>query len=310
MSSLDALPRLPDGHTARPMTPEDLDAVYRVHADAELADAGTLAIEPEDIAGDWARPSMDLARDTVGVLDEHGTVVATAEVSRGGTHRDAAVHPEARGRGIGPFLLAWSERRATELGAATVGQSLPQGCDGHRFLEAHGYEVGHTAWVLTLPEGRTIADRPLPEGYSMATGDTAEREAGAYETIQAAFCEWEGRERESFEDWSATTIRRPGAQPWQLRVVEKDRAVVGACFTILDSQGTGYVHQVAVDAAHRGRGLAQALLADAFARAREQGAVRSELSTDTRTGALDLYLKVGMEVTQTWVHLRTSLPRP
>ena len=37
--------------------------------------------------------------------------------------------------------------------------------------------------------------------------------------------------------------------------------------------------------------------------------MRSELSTDSRTGALDLYLKIGMEVTQTWTHLVTDLPR-
>ncbi len=115
--------------------------------------------------------------------------------------------------------------------------------------------------------------------------------------------------RASFEDWAATTVRRPGAQPWQLRVVEHDGVVVGASFTILDSQGAGYVHQLAVERTHRGQGLAQALLADAFGRARERGATRSELSTDSRTGALDLYLKVGMEVTQVWTHLVTQLPR-
>ena len=110
-------------------------------------------------------------------------------------------------------------------------------------------------------------------------------------------------------DWAATTVRRPGAQPWQMRVVEHDGTVVGACFTILDSQGSGYVYQLAVERSHRGKGLAQALLADAFGRARERGATRSELSTDSRTGALDLYLKVGMEVTQVWTHLVTDLPR-
>ena len=52
----------------------------------------------------------------------------------------------------------------------------------------------------------------------------------------------------------------------------------------------------------RGRGLAQALLVDAFGIAAEHGAVGSSLSTDSRTGALGLYEKVGMVVTQTWVN--------
>ena len=90
--------------------------------------------------------------------------------------------------------------------------------------------------------------------------------------IQDAFDEWEGRVREAFEDWAATTARRPGRQPWQLRVVEHQGAVVGVSFTIVDSQGAGFVDQLAVERTHRRRGLAQALLADAFALARQHGA--------------------------------------
>lgn len=55
----------------------------------------------------------------------------------------------------------------------------------------------------------------------------------------------------------------------------------------------------------RNRGLAQALLADAFGAARAHGATRATLSTDSRTGALDLYLRVGMKVESTWVHRAT-----
>jgi GNAT superfamily N-acetyltransferase len=163
--------------------------------------------------------------------------------------------------------------------------------------------------VLALPEGREVPQRPLPEGHAVGTADTDERVRAAHVVIQDAFDEWEGRVRASFEDWAATTVRRPGTQPWQLRVVEHDGVVVGASFTIVDGQGVGFVDQLAVERSHRGRGLAQALLADAFGQAREHGAMRSELSTDSRTGALDLYLKLGMEVTSVWTHLVTDLPR-
>ena len=54
-------------------------------------------------------------------------------------------------------------------------------------------------------------------------------------------------------------------------------------------------------------GLARALLVDCFAVAREHGASRSELSTDSRTGALGLYERVGMRVTSTWVHRAIAL---
>ena len=297
---------LPPGLTARPFTLDDLDEVFAVYSAAELEDSGHVALEPEDIAGDWARPSFHLASDSIGVFDGD-RLVGAAEVTRGGARAEGAVLPGERGRGVGSWLAAWTEQRARSLGSRRVGQVAPAGTLPQRLLRGRGYTLGHTSWVLELPEGAAVPERALPEGYTFATGDSEARERAAYAVIQDAFDEWEGRVRESFEDWEATTVRRPGSQPWQLRVVEHDGAVVAASFTILDSQGAGYVHQLAVERAHRGLGLAQALLADAFDQARERGATRSELSTDSRTGALDLYLKVGMEVTQTWTHLVRDL---
>ncbi|MGL4174855.1 MAG: GNAT family N-acetyltransferase [Dermatophilaceae bacterium] len=299
----------PPGTTARALTPDDLDATFAVYAADELADAGTVAVEPEDLAGEWARPSFDLATDSVGVF-AGGGLVAAAEVSRGGTRAEGAVHPESRGRGIGSWLLGWCEARAAEQGAATVGQSVPVRSAAEGILRARGYRHGWTSRVLALPDDTDVPSRPLPDRYRFATADSPPRERAAHQVIDTAFRDWSDRGAGTFEDWAATTVRRPGSQPWQLRLVETEGTAVGAAFVTLDPRGTGYVQYLAVDRAHRGRGLAQALLADAFTRAREHGATRSELDTDTRTGALDLYLKVGMEVTQTWVHLVVELPRP
>ena len=78
------------------------------------------------------------------------------------------------------------------------------------------------------------------------------------------------------------------------------------CLVLL-AEGTGYVDQLAVRRDRRGLGLARALLVDAFALARDHGATASELSTDTRTGALGLYEKVGMEVSSEWIHRAITL---
>jgi GNAT superfamily N-acetyltransferase len=102
-------------------------------------------------------------------------------------------------------------------------------------------------------------------------------------------------------------MQRPGFEPWNLRVVVDDAGdVVGAAFVIL-SEGVGFVEKLAVRQDRRGLGLGRALLADSFALAREHGATRSELSTDSRTGALDLYQRVGMEVTSVWVNRAIDL---
>ena len=82
--------------------------------------------------------------------------------------------------------------------------------------------------------------------------------------------------------------------------------VVGGLHVVLAGD-TGFVAKVAVRRDRRGRGLARALLMDGFAAARAHGATRSELSTDSRTGALDLYLGIGMEITDEWVNLGMNL---
>lgn len=298
---------LPEGCTVRPLTREDLEPAFHVYSCAELEDSGVIAVERADIEADWSRPSMDLALDTIGVF-RADRLVGAAEVRRRGTRAEGAVHPHARGRGVGSWLAAWTEGRSRALGAAEVGQTVPRGSAGQRLLEGRGYALGHTSWVLDLPPGAEIADRQLPEGYSLRTASSDADRLGAHEVVETAFGEWSDRTGETYDEWAASTVRRPGFEPWNLRVVVVEDAaagdeVVGACFTVVDERACGFVDQVAVARAHRGRGLAQALLADGFRNAREHGAVSSELSTDSRTGALDLYRRVGMRVAATWVHL-------
>jgi mycothiol synthase len=67
------------------------------------------------------------------------------------------------------------------------------------------------------------------------------------------------------------------------------------------------VSRLAVRRDQRNRGLAQALLVDAYARAREHGVPTGGLSTDSRTGALGLYEKVGMQVIMDWVNRAKTL---
>ena len=63
-----------------------------------------------------------------------------------------------------------------------------------------------------------------------------------------------------------------------------------------------YIARLATRRDQRGRGLAQALLVDSFRAGAEHGSPRAELSTDSRTGALGLYEKVGMRTTSVWVN--------
>lgn len=296
---------LPDGLLPRPLVPADAQVVFELVAAAEAHDTGAAAIELEDVQGDWARGSFDLATESIGVWDGD-RLAASGEVFKG-RRADAAVHPDYRGRGIGSWLAGWLEECARSRGSKLVGQTVPSGSASERFFRARGYREGWTSWVLQLPAEVTIEPQPLPEGYTLRDFVGGEDGRTAFQLIEDAFNEWPDRDPARYEDWAPRGPLRPGFEPWQIRfAVDPSGTEVGVCYTILAS-GTGYVDQVAVRRDQRGLGLARALLADAFGRAREQGATVSELSTDSRTGALGLYEHVGMQVTQTWRHWMTDL---
>jgi GNAT superfamily N-acetyltransferase len=183
---------------------------------------------------------------------------------------------------------------------------VPRFSAGDRLLQALGYRVRWESWLLELPEGKTVPHRPLPAGYAVRSATTHEYR-DCWTVIEDAFLEWSIRDREPFDDWLASIPGRPGFEPWQLRVVTKHHAEIVAVAVVQMAGASAFIARLATRRDERGKGLAQALLVDSFAVAREHGATRSELSTDSRTGALGLYEKVGMEVTSTWVNRAIDL---
>ena len=184
---------------------------------------------------------------------------------------------------------------------------VPQGSPGDRLLESLGYRVRWTSWVLQLPEGATIPERPLPEGYAVRAATEAEHEA-VWTVQEDAFLEWAVRERDTFEEWQRQTVRRPGFEPWHLRVVTDPSGEVVA-MALVQTERRLRLHRPARHPQgparpRPGPGAARRLL-----RRRPPSTARctSELSTDSRTGALGLYEKVGMKVTSTWVNRAIEL---
>jgi GNAT superfamily N-acetyltransferase len=294
----------PEGLTTRPLVLTDARAVYEVMAADQSDTIGEVAIEEADIVGDWQRPSFDVSGSTVGFFDGD-RLIGYGEVS-GPWSGDAAVHPDYRGRGVGTGIAQWMQETARARGSVIIGMPVPEGSPGDRLLESLGYFARWTSWVLELPAGADIPHREPPTGYTIREAQPEEYEA-CWTITEDAFLEWSERERDSFDDWAANVTRRPGFEPWNLRVaVDDSGAVVGAA-VIHKNDDYGYVDKLATRKDQRGRGLAQCLLIDAFETSRAHGCSRSELSTDSRTGALTLYEKVGMQPTSVWLHRAIEL---
>jgi mycothiol synthase len=296
---------LPAGLTTRPLQRSETRPLYELIAAQEQLDTGAVEIEEADLVSDWAVPGHDLETSSIGVYDGD-RLVAYAEHMRK-DRVDAAVHPDYRGRGIGTWLAAWLRELATSRGSTVIGMPVPQGSAGDRLLADLGYHVRWTSWVLAVPEGATIPARDLPPGYVVREARPDEHVA-MHDVLEDAFLEWSERERESFEEFTATVLQRPGFEPWNARVVvDPGGAVAAAAVVFLAEQGTAYIARLATRKDERNKGLAQALLVDSFAVGRAHGAGVSELSTDSRTGALGLYEKVGMVVQSVWLNRAIAL---
>jgi mycothiol synthase len=295
---------LPAGLTGRFLRMSDARAVVEVIAAQEAHDIGTVSIDEADIVAQWQRPSCDVSADAVGVFDG-ARLVAYAELM-GGDRGSAAVHPDYRGRGIGTALARWMQTTACARGAAAIGMPVPKGSAGDRLLEALGYHVRWESWALELPERAAVPDRQLPAGYTIRPATPDDYEA-CWTVLEDAFLEWSRRARQPLEDWLSEVVRRPGFAPWQLRlVVDPAGEAVGVTSVVL-ARHECWIDKIATRTDQRRRGIAQAMLVDAFATAKRHGATRFGLSTDSRTGARGLYEKVGMRVVSSWVNRAIAL---
>jgi len=290
--------------TTGPLGPGDLDAVLAVWIACEEHDDGAAEVSRDDLVAMIGRPSFDFARDSFGIREDGALVAFGVQIGTRLTF--AFVHPAARGRGLGTWLLGWAEAAAREVGARACTQSLSEPDAGARaLLAAHGYEPRWEDRFFALDLAAEPAPPALPPGYAirpLGAGD----ERAAYDVIDRAFSEWPDRDGSSFDDWSASTLGRPAFEPSLLTLAVRGDEVAGALVLVVE-EDEGWVDQLAVAREHRGRGLARALLQHAFGETWRRGMRRTGLSTDSRTGARGLYEHVGMHVRKTYTEFAKPL---
>lgn len=254
---------------------------------------GEAFVDETDVVGEWSRPGMDFAVDTRGIF-EAGRLVAAAEVD----HREHVlvdVLPSHLGRGIGTALADWAEPVAAERGAARINQFVAASdAAGAAILRARGYTPTHTDWILRMDEKVPLQRHDLPADVSIHAF-TLDDAAAVHELVEDAFAGWDGRLRRTYEDWAQQNLERDGTDPSTFRVAKAGGDVVGVC-VVHDGGGKVWVHQLAVREERRGQGIGQELLAETFEAGRRRGLPVGELSTDSRTGAVGLYERLGMHI--------------
>ena len=284
---------LPGGHTTRPFSEDDIDTVVALVNACERHDSGEVMLERADLVAETRLDGFDIDRDWVGVFDGP-TLVAWAFLEPG-RRVLVDVHPDARGRGIGTWLREWTEERRRAVSSDRVAQTIDDArTDAIALLARAGYTPRHTSWILRMEHPERPAPPAAPAGIALRAFEV-EDEDEVLAMFETAFSEFDDRLPTPPAVWRASVTRREGFTPDDLVIAAADDGrIVGGAF-LIDADEI-WVDKIAVARDHRDRGIARALLQTAFVRSFDRGYGWTSLNTDSRTGALTLYERVGMSI--------------
>jgi ribosomal protein S18 acetylase RimI-like enzyme len=287
----------PASIASRPFADADIDALAALFAlDEEHTLGRPSKITPADLRA-WVG-EVDLDRDTW-LAEEAGRPVAVGWVWRRGELANGVgvVHPDARDRGFGSWLVESAERRAADAGAKRLQYDvLARDVGGPALLEARGFREVRRFYIMAIelqgpPPSPIVPDRVTLETFR--EDDAREFFAALDEAFQD---HWEHHSR-PFDEWWESKRTQPGYDPTLWFVVRDGRDIVAAARNYPNRNGGGWVDALGVRRAYRGRGLAKALLYRTFEEFHARGVNRISLGVDAQnpTGATELYEKVGME---------------
>jgi ribosomal protein S18 acetylase RimI-like enzyme len=254
----------------------------------------------------------DSETDTRIVVDADGTPVAAALVCSppaGGFRADlfGGVHPSRQGRGLGRDLLTWQVARAREIHRSTapdaewvadVGAMVAEE-SALRLYARLGFTPARYFFEMVAPTAQP-PDAPLPVGLR-SEPYRPELARELYEAHMEAFSDHWGFQRREFDSWRTFTVDGKDFLPELSRVAFDGEEIASYVLSYNDaSPERMYIGQVGTRRPWRRRGLAGALMVEvlhAAATADRQFATL-DVDTDSPTGAVGVYEKVGFEVEQ------------
>jgi mycothiol synthase len=258
------------------------------------------------LTGELLREWWELAErpiaDGAWVAEQDGEVVAyvRAEPERdlANVEDESAVHPNARGVGIGSELLDRAERWARERGLARM-QVHVANDDGRRLVEGRGHAVVRYFWRMEIDLEEEPPEPEPPAGFELRGYRPGGDDERLHAMHQEGFAEhWEFTP-EPLASWLRGRHGRSDYNPELWRVAVADDEIAGAALTFGEGD-FGWVLDLAVGPRFRRHGLGLALLESAFRACWRHGHTRVGLEVDSEneTGATRLYERAGMAITR------------
>lgn len=312
---------LPRGFSLRAPTMDDLEAVTDLVIACDIAEYGKPDYTTDDLLAEWEKLRFNLATDAWVVVTPQGQIVGYAETWDRVAHvRIGAVvyvHPEYWNHGIGTFLLRSTEARARQHipeapsdARVTVEQTVSRENEAVRqLLEGDGYTPVKYDWRMEIEMGEAPPIPVWPEGITVRTFVPGQDERAAHALIQEAFGELPRYVYFPLEEWVQLMTKREDFDPtvWYLAMNGNELVGTALCYDYQDMGG--WVRQLAVQRSWRGRGLALALLHQAFGEFYRRGKRIVGLGVDANnpTGATRLYERAGMHVAMRFVTYEKEL---
>lgn len=301
--------------TVRAPTMDDAQAITDLINAADIVLTGEKDFELDSLLTEWGTPNFNMATDAWVVTASDGTIVGyeilydTADDGRIWT--DGYVHPNYFGQGIGTQLLRLAEARAHERFpefSAQVPITMETTVYSHdtgarQMLEAEGYATVRHFWRMVIEMTDAPATPVLPEGITIRTFVPNQDEQATYSMVQKAFEDHWGHAAIPYEDWLHSHFNRENFDPtlYFLAVKADDtRSIIGAVLCNLRVEDAGWIRSVGVLREGRGKGVAMALLRQAFGEFYRRGRRWVGLGVDSQnpTGATRLYERAGMHITR------------
>ena len=274
----------------------DADAVLTLRVARDIADVGAPDITLEDVHEEWSRGDFDLAADARVVEAPDGRIVGYAAMS-GEVTMLVVVAPDHEGRGIGSLLRCWAEQRDRARGSACHSQWIAAGNQQVRaLLLTAGYRPTRSHWRLA----RTLDDiregGSLPDGVTLRPVDL-DHDACTLHALSDVSFKANGDDR----PYSSTAfydehLRPHDFDPELSQLADSDGRPVGFLLARRRrAENAGFIDLLGVHPEHRTRGLATAMLQNAFARFAAAGLRQAELGVASdNPNALRLYERCGM----------------
>jgi mycothiol synthase len=290
----------------RPIDQNDLEAIIELSQKCHAVDGGIgFMFEPDAIQ---SRYLPDEPSSGIAAYAPDGRLAACASVSiHGDPGRQRArivgqVRPDVRKRGIGTYLMQWSQQQAEAMLAGVpeaqrmmqiATESLTE--PAHRLYLAHGFACVFEELVMERDLHLPLLERPLPQDVTITNWqpDLAEQFFQAY---HASFRERPGFPGFSAAKWIGLVTENDHKPEWSILArVDSEPAgfVIGNIDLSKDPPG-GHIWQVGVIPSQRRRGLASALLVETMRRMQAAGASPALLTVHINNpGAIEAYFRLG-----------------